>query len=616
MNTQYASFVEENLDLALAVFKEIDLDGILRDADDSGITSTAQAIFKAARKADEENNHSHSAVLMLLDEVCWADVSSDGERPFGKGVFSEPMIRFFKEIAEHVPSPILRGKLAELIWSNSEPPDKDFALLAIDSYKEIPLDADTWFDGGDKYLGRAINLCRRLGSLTQDRLDQIESSLFSAIMAATTERGFYAHMLAETLMDSKLAKPHAEAIATRLQTLATRFERDDNYNAARAFYDAAGQWYRLSGDEEKSYDLTVLEGGAIEKEANSRISTDDPSYRFAAGILGDAVLVYRSIPGTHRERHNVDKKIQDLRSLISKYSLKAVDELITVSTPSVDVSEIVERSRSAVTGKSLPDALRAFSSLFGIDRDKLREMAIRGLSDYPLRRLFPTDYLSGDGRVVHRTQGLKQPIDSEENEELIHVESIEFHFTSNIQIAVLAKILPALDVLESEHQIGEIEFADIARRAPIVPNARELIWGKILSYGFNREFATAIHLLAPQFEHVVRYHLKKAGAITSNFYQDKTEPEKSLNRLLEFEEAEVIFGKNLLFEIKTLFCDSAGPNLRNHIAHGNLDDPECVSLFSIYAWWLGFKLVFQSFWSVAFQDSEVKENWWEQREDV
>ena len=70
---------------------------------------------------------------------------------------------------------------------------------------------------------------------------------------------------------------------------------------------------------------------------------------------------------------------------------------------------------------------------------------------------------------------------------------------------------------------------------------------------------------------------------------------------------EKIFGENLSFEIKALFCDPSGPNLRNELAHGLLDDETCQSAYAIYAWWLGLKLVFNTFWNASRNETESNE---------
>ena len=66
---------------------------------------------------------------------------------------------------------------------------------------------------------------------------------------------------------------------------------------------------------------------------------------------------------------------------------------------------------------------------------------------------------------------------------------------------------------------------------------------------------------------------------------------------MELQDTKNIFGEDISFEIKALFCDSYGPNLRNELAHGLLDYDTCDSVYSIYAWWFCLRVVFNSYWN-------------------
>ena len=68
---------------------------------------------------------------------------------------------------------------------------------------------------------------------------------------------------------------------------------------------------------------------------------------------------------------------------------------------------------------------------------------------------------------------------------------------------------------------------------------------------------------------------------------------------MDLPEAEQVFGEDLAFELRSLFCDSFGPNLRNELAHGLLDEDGCHSPFAIYAWWLALRLTFNTWWNAA-----------------
>ncbi|MCY1543426.1 hypothetical protein D9M68_792440 [compost metagenome] len=168
-----------------------------------------------------------------------------------------------------------------------------------------------------------------------------------------------------------------------------------------------------------------------------------------------------------------------------------------------------------------------------------------------------------------------------------------------VSIVVQGDVWPALEVLLLEHRLREADFVGLASQSPIVPKGRAGLFGKALFAGYDRDFVSALHLLIPQIEHMVRVHLKQAGAKTTNLDKDGIENENGMSTLMDLPEAERVFGKDLAFELKTLFCDAFGPNLRNELAHGLLDEDACHSPYAIYAWWLGLRLVFNTWWNAA-----------------
>ncbi len=105
--------------------------------------------------------------------------------------------------------------------------------------------------------------------------------------------------------------------------------------------------------------------------------------------------------------------------------------------------------------------------------------------------------------------------------------------------------------------------------------------------------------MVPQVEHLVRWHLKSAGVKTTTLSADGIENENGLSTLVDLPEVETIFGEDLAFELKALFCDAFGPNLRNELAHGLLGDADCQSAQVAYAWWLLLRITFNTFWNAA-----------------
>ena len=54
--------------------------------------------------------------------------------------------------------------------------------------------------------------------------------------------------------------------------------------------------------------------------------------------------------------------------------------------------------------------------------------------------------------------------------------------------------------------------------------------------GFEGDFLVALHLLVPQLEHMLRVHLKAAGALTTTLRTDGVEHENGMGTLVDLPE--------------------------------------------------------------------------------
>ena len=159
-----------------------------------------------------------------------------------------------------------------------------------------------------------------------------------------------------------------------------------------------------------------------------------------------------------------------------------------------------------------------------------------------------------------------------------------------IYVAFFAKaaLLPALKVIQQEHCLEPNFFCSIAEHSSIVPPERTQAFGNGLSEGYKGNFAVAFQVLSPQIENLIRFHLKQHGVNTWK-RKNGVDEERSLGWLLDQDKTKEIFGKNLLFELKTLFLPH-----RNDQAHGLIDDTSSPSHCDVYIWWLLLRLVFNS----------------------
>lgn len=586
-----------------------------------GYSAMWQAFSAAARGAVEEGHDKHSKVLWLLADACSMMLSPasqnepfkpfmvmDGRRSVIPDDLLEADISFFADVVDAVDDVWLKARLADLTWLKQKRRDVKYALAAIDAYRAIPLDRDTWVRGGRECWERAISLAKMLKAGSGDRLEQMEAAMIAAFDAAVSGDGFLALWLADLLKSNGLGRAHRTIGAQKLETLARVFDTEGDLHRAREYFAASADWYKSSGDDAKAAEMVVAVAEVWVKEAIARTSTDNPSHMVASSFYENAIQTYRTIPKAERAVHRVDERILELRTHLNQSGEMALGEMGMISTPGVDITQLVENARKSVTGKPATEALLAFANLHrGAKVDEMRKSALERMRQFVFSSLFSSTVMSRDGRVIAKRPAMSLGAEPSADDEIAIRAEMVRDYGILVSIVVQGDIWPALEVLLLEHRLREADFVGLARQSPIVPKDRAGLFGKALFAGYDRDFVVALHLLIPQIEHMVRFHLKQAGAKTTNLDKDGVENENGLSTLMDLPEAETVFGKDLAFELKTLFCDAFGPNLRNELAHGLLDADACHSPFAIYAWWLGLRLVFNTWWNAAHRDQENEE---------
>ncbi len=586
---------------------------VLDQTSREGYSAMWQAFSAAARTAMEEGRIEHGKVLWLLaDATSMMLVPASQNEPFKpiavfhdrRSVIPDDLtdsdIGFFSGVIDLIDDAWLKARLADLCWLKQKPKAVAHALAAIDAYRTIPLDTETWVRGGRECWERAISLTRTLKAGAGDRLKQSEAAILAAFDAVVRQDGFLGFWLADLLKKSGMARERRTDVAKRLESLAREFDGEGDLQRAREYFLAASDWYRVSADESKTAEMTASVAEGWVKEAIARTSSSAPSHMVAASFYENAIQTYRTIQRSERAAYRVDERIAELRTHLNDSGERALGEMCVISTPGVDISELVQNARKVVSGKPPVDALKAFANLHqGARVDELRNSALDRMREFPLQSLIAATVMSRDGRVIAKRPAMSLGGEATDSDEIAIRTEMVRDYGILVSIVVQGDIWPALETMLLEHRLREADFVSLARQSPIVPKGREGLVGKALFQGYERDFVSALHLLIPQIEHMVRFHLKQAGAKTTNLDKDGIENENGLSTLMDLPEAEAVFGKDLAFELRTLLCDAFGPNLRNELAHGLLDEDACHSPFAIYAWWLGLRLIFNTWWNAA-----------------
>ncbi len=131
-------------------------------------------------------------------------------------------------------------------------------------------------------------------------------------------------------------------------------------------------------------------------EAMVAMADGTTSAMLAAQFLGNAIAALHGVSGAKERRLELRHRLITVQAGIS-------DEM-TVCSQEIDLSELVERTRNAVTPLSLIDSLFVFAALNNSpDPEQIQAEAVEAIRKHPLSSLFAAAHLDDEGKVIHRT---------------------------------------------------------------------------------------------------------------------------------------------------------------------------------------------------------------------
>lgn len=562
-------------------------------------------LIAAARAADAAGHPRRATALRLLADACSLMLDSDNPaQPFRPwwidpdGHRSTPTIdnfgpdtvAFFADVVDQVKHAELRARLADIVWTCEPRGVLRFADIAIEAYMAAPLDAQGWKLGGRDAWLRAGYLALSLRRV--ELVETMEQRLLGVFWAEEPPEGTLVGEYAALMFRYGLAVAQHRKIAERLAELGNDLASQGAFAAARDLLVVAADWFHRKGPADRRAELVAGIAQAWHDEANVLLVHTPPFAMAAGDALEKAIQVYRSIPRKHRPALDVDARIAALQIERQDAGERSLAELNQVMSPPTDISDMVSASIERVVGKDEVDALHALATSWsGPKVDQVEQAARESIDRSFFKRLLGSrTTIASDGRIISKVGGRDQETDEARS---LMIEMLE-QFRFSRQLEVEGAIMPMLDHIAAEHQVNRDTFITLARNSRLVPPDHAQRVGKALHFGFTRDFETALQYLASEMECIARYHLKNAGAVTINTDRDGIQMEMGLSTLVRLPQMEAVFGKDLTFEIKALFCDQDGPNLRNDVAHGLIPDGGGSDIDSVYAWWFMFRLVFRT----------------------
>lgn len=491
-------------------------------------------------------------------------------------------ILYLSSILDEDFPPILKARIADILWTYSKPKNKKHSEIAIENY--ISMDVFDDFFEPDVYVfwERAVMLAKQIKN--NSLIEKIKSKLLNEIDHPSTNWDFHLLKIIEIFDNTDLDKGLNHELAEKLLEKQKEFNHEKQFHIAEKYLESATKLFKKAGNAEDSYRSLAFLAQATENHGDYR---KNESAMVANSFYKLALQRYREIPNLYRNTLQIDQKLDTVQDKITQSGLLITDELQLISTKQMNISELQEQSINHVKDKQTAfESLLYFSGVSSCNFESIWKSTENNINNSPISSLFGATSVSLDGRKISSIP----PLNGDNKDEVILKTAIK-NFGIHMHLAVEGCILPALEHIQKEHLFPKEFLIQLCILSAIVPDKREILVANALYQGFGWDFRSAIHLLAPQVENIVRQLLKQNGLVTTHTDQDGIENEMGLSSLVNMEQARGILGDDLWFELQAVFTDSLSANLRNEVGHGLLDDDTSNSLYSVYAWWMILRLV-------------------------
>lgn len=602
-------------------FNDIEIiENIINEVGDKSLNHLSSAFGREAESEKDNFPEEIRKLLRLLKDVTSMMLTprsnnepfqaliqmADGRRSALPCDFSLDDLSTLSKIIDMLHHKPLRARIGDLLWVCNKPKSPAHAKTAIDCYISAGINPTTWLHTGKKEFERAYRLIKLLRD--SERLEKIEKYLVDAFNTDTDEFIDIAHSIADLVVEVGALKYFTLDIAERLEALGLKFMSSDSFqNAIRHFQLSSRMYKKMSNESKYIYNLVKV-ADCYAQDAEKNFNSGKGAKLISSGLFESAIHAYRKVPKNFREEYSIDQKISMLRHKLNEAGRHTLDEMAAFRTPLEGADEVVAASKSHVSSKSSEyEALVYFSGVCNIpDYASLKQREKENMSQYFLSSLFGSTQYSSDGRVVAKTPSIGFS-DDQDSFDVALGDKMVRAFSHEVGLNVQLSIIPALQQILSEHTFSKNFVFEMCDFSPLVPKSNVNLVANAIWLGFELDFSTAIHLIAPQIEKIVREQLKKHGAHTTHIDKNGIEHENGLSTLLDMQEAVAVFDQDKLFELKALFANSIGPNLRNEVAHGLLTDNAAYSASPVYAWWMLLRMVIHSI-IVSSEESNEADN--------
>jgi hypothetical protein len=346
---------------------------------------------------------------------------------------------------------------------------------------------------------------------------------------------------------------------TVLQEAMQMFLDNKNYHLCRTFCTELMAWRKIRHEPYRSLEEEI--GQSFEHEAEHQQGREEKSALVRAHFLEMALQHYANIGGASSQIERLKVEVRNAYEQAER-----AGEFKTVSTEiQVDGREVERTILSYLEGNSVEDVLNKVARdqrLFP-NAEAVRQEAEELAEEHPLLSLFPFSAVTSGRKVA-------QGNDDEERKRFQFAE----HYMLTLNVIGRMALVPLFGKLEDQGLTASVVM-DRIRHWPEFDEARAGLLEVGLERYFAHDYVSAVHVLVPQVEAMLRHLFRRAGYAVTRLGRGTAQQEVTLNEFLAREDVKSALGENYHCYLQVVLVDQLGLNLRNAVAHGLIATEAC-----------------------------------------
>lgn len=474
-------------------------------------------------------------------------------------------IEYFKMRASATESISMKARYCDFIWEVAR--DPVFGQMAVDCYLELASAyyRKTWFLMLSDALDRSMYLAV-LKVVDDSALSKINKALFEYLRRLLDDK--QERFCLELLMTYGRLPSERSSVEELKEMIKTcerciyHFNEAADYHLERSFLDVEITLVGILGDKEKVQYLRERIAESYLDDAKFREMNDD--FLSASTFYKQALEAYCRIGDKEKidqlktKQVEVNKKAEiDFKEISAEttISMKDVDDFAHLIHSAEDLEDALKRL--ALFSRLLPNLGQEI-----VQTNKQRETS-------PLQFLITRTTMDKRGHLVGVGRDPFEMV-------VVRNSMIGIELEARVFLPRIFAKLEAEKGLNAERLFAHMENWGLMEESNL----------PLIRHGFKKHFekdyVSAIYVLAPQLEAVIRSLLKKGGIQTIVFKRGTTNTqEATLSDLLKKAEVKEILGEDLHWYMILILVDDLGLNIRNEVAHGLLCYEQCGIAYSL-----------------------------------